>query len=78
MCGLDYENILNPQQTPKDAKSMEDGDKDEEFVKAPRAGWLHRGYARQKMNHPKKICNTLRIARSWTWQTDELLTIIEE
>jgi hypothetical protein len=30
MCGLDYENILNPQQTPKDAKSMEDG----EFVKA--------------------------------------------
>ena len=28
MCGLDYENILNPQQTPKHARSMEDGDKD--------------------------------------------------
>jgi hypothetical protein len=33
MCSLDYENILNPQQTPENAKSMEDGDKDEEFVK---------------------------------------------
>jgi hypothetical protein len=34
MCGLDYETILNPQQTPKNTKSLEDGAKDQEFVKA--------------------------------------------
>ena len=74
MCGLDYENILNPQQTPKTPKTLEDGAKDEDFVKAMEgpggyfrgAGWLHRRYARQKMNHPKKICNTLRITGDWT------------
>jgi hypothetical protein len=34
MCGLDYENILNPRQTHKYTKSLEDGVKDEEFIKA--------------------------------------------
>lgn len=34
MCSLDYENVLNPQQTHKNTKSLEDGAKDEEFVKA--------------------------------------------
>jgi hypothetical protein len=34
MCGLDYENILNPQQTPRTTKTLEDGAKDEDFVKA--------------------------------------------
>jgi hypothetical protein len=34
MCGLDYENILNPRQTPKTTKTLEGGAKDEEFVKA--------------------------------------------
>ena len=54
MCSLDYENVLNPQQTHKNTKSLEDGAKDEEFVKAIegpgdcRPGGLHRRYARQK------------------------------
>ena len=34
MRGLDYGNILNPQQTPKTTKTLEDWAKDEEFVKA--------------------------------------------
>jgi hypothetical protein len=34
MYGLDYENILNPQQPAKNTKFLEDGAKDEEFVKA--------------------------------------------
>jgi hypothetical protein len=34
MCGLGYENILNPRQIPKTTKTLEGGAKDEEFVKA--------------------------------------------
>ncbi len=34
MCGLDYENILNPRQTPKTTKTLEGGAEDEEFMKA--------------------------------------------
>jgi hypothetical protein len=34
MCNLDFENILNPQQTHKNTKSLEDGAKEEGFAKA--------------------------------------------
>jgi len=52
MCGLDYETILNPQQTPKNTKSLEDGAKDQEFVKAMKGPG---GYFRE----PGGIINSL-------------------